>query len=313
MRHARRTTLIPADIDHALKALNVQPTLQPAHPLYKPQFAGVYPTPNDVPAGSQQLYFLKDEEVDLAAYLKSSHVLPAARVKEGRAAGVRWKAHWLAVEGVQPLIPENPISQIGESTRCWQEVSVCAEASCLAESSSTALGGVGGVTASSSAGALMAAAAGGAPAKTTQQILAKAQLSQELQLLFTRITECLVPNPAVHAVVPETTSTAAPTTPATPAASTSSRSEFSQAEKARQAALATLSNDPSLGELLPYLIRWLTENVNNALASKVPQSGKGRSDKSKDARTTTEVGYLLDGVNAVLSNEHLFVEPYVSH
>lgn len=192
-----------------------------------------------------------------------------------------------------------------------------------AESSSTAAG----LPASSSASALLGGTIASASAKATHQILAKAQLSQELQLLFTRITECLVPNPTVHAVIPETPSSV-PATPGTPAAlnsaASSSRSEFSQAEKARQAALATLSNDPSLGELLPYLIRWLTENVNNALTTSASssaaaathqqqQAGKGQRSKGKETtRSTTEIGYLLDGINAVLSNEHLFVEPYVS-
>jgi hypothetical protein len=44
-----------------------------------------------------------DDEIDFSTYLRDP--LPPALVNS---AGVKWKAHWLAVEGVQPAIPENP-------------------------------------------------------------------------------------------------------------------------------------------------------------------------------------------------------------
>lgn len=136
-----------------------------------------------------------------------------------------------------------------------------------------------------------------------QKMLAKAHLSQEMQLLFTRITECLVPNPSLTSVILDESSASSAGTPKHHAPSSSSK--LSSSETARQGALATLSNDPSLAELLPYLIRWLTNNVSNALT---PRSEKGK----EVSRTTTEVSYLLDGINALLTNEHLFIEPYVS-
>jgi transcription initiation factor TFIID subunit 6 len=51
----------------------------------------------------QQLYHIPDEEVDFSTFLKQP--LPAGLAGS---AGAKWKAHWLAVEGVQPAIPENP-------------------------------------------------------------------------------------------------------------------------------------------------------------------------------------------------------------
>jgi transcription initiation factor TFIID subunit 6 len=71
----------------------------------------------------QQLYYLQDEEIDLFTYLREARKHPPtvnvakATVADGQTAaagsggGVRWKAHWLAVEGVQPLIKENPVPE----------------------------------------------------------------------------------------------------------------------------------------------------------------------------------------------------------
>lgn len=94
-------------------ASRCQPILHPPKPLYKPAFRPVYPPETAITASNPQLYYLKDEEIDLATFLKNAHTTPA-RATVGGEAGVRWKSHWLAVEGVQPLIKENPISQISE-------------------------------------------------------------------------------------------------------------------------------------------------------------------------------------------------------
>jgi hypothetical protein len=46
------------------------------------------------------IYFLSDPEVDFARLLAA----PPPGLAGG---GVRWRAHWLAVEGVMPRVPEN--------------------------------------------------------------------------------------------------------------------------------------------------------------------------------------------------------------
>ena len=53
-----------------------------------------------VPQGAPPVYFVEDEEVDFDKVIKEEKiVLPKV---------VSWHAHWLAVEGVQPMVPENP-------------------------------------------------------------------------------------------------------------------------------------------------------------------------------------------------------------
>ncbi|KAH9997030.1 TATA box binding protein associated factor-domain-containing protein [Russula vinacea] len=97
MRHARRTTLTTGDIDRALRVLNIEP-IYGHSPYTTPVFRRALPFPQM--ASGTPVYFLEDEEVDFERVLREEKlVLPP---------NVRWTAHWLAVEGVQPLIPENP-------------------------------------------------------------------------------------------------------------------------------------------------------------------------------------------------------------
>ncbi|KAL7424833.1 histone H4-like TAF Taf6, SAGA complex subunit [Cryptotrichosporon argae] len=101
MVHGKRTTLTSEDVEHAMEALNVEPVLIPPRPLPLPAFQ-----PVSVPSTSahtQQIYHTPDDEIDFATYLKEP--LPPGLAAS---AGVKWKAHWLAVEGVQPAIQENP-------------------------------------------------------------------------------------------------------------------------------------------------------------------------------------------------------------
>lgn len=81
--------------------LTCKPVLVPARPLPQQSFEAVtIPTSATT---SQQVYHVPDDEIDFATYLQRP--LPAG---VQNSAGVKWKAHWLAVEGVQPAIPENP-------------------------------------------------------------------------------------------------------------------------------------------------------------------------------------------------------------
>jgi transcription initiation factor TFIID subunit 6 len=264
-----------------------QPLLHPPYPLHKPSFVPVYTDgtqPSAGPSTQPQLYFLRDEEIDLVSYLKGVH--PAAgsttvngrhvnlggTARKGKGAGVRWKAHWLAVEGVQPLIKENPISQIQEDR----------SGTAAATGSSSAAAGTG--NASTSATRKRKLQASVAAAKT--------HLSQELLLFFTRITEALIPNPAMAA-----TRAVAPTNDAT---EQKPEVELTEPERSRLAALSTLAGDPSLSDLLPYLVRWLSEMIMVSISG------------GTEGRTTAELGYLLDGMQALITNPALFIEPYVS-
>lgn len=244
MRHGRRTTLSTSDIDQALRVLNIEPLY--GHSSHNPpSFRRALPFPQLPAAGP--VYFVEDEEIDFDRALREEKItLPK---------GVNWTAHWLAVEGVQPLIPENPPAipkdQDAETTK----------------------------TPPLTNGFLPTPPSQNRPTtkkqqhqqhqQQQQQLLVKQVLSRELQLYYTRLTTSLLP----------------PT------------GEFIK----RTAALASLRNDAGLQALLPYLIRWVGEGVVSALREGGQTENDGR---------VLEV--LLDVVSAILDNNTLFVEPYVS-
>ena len=225
MRHARRTTLTTGDIDRALRVLNIEP-LYGHSPYTTPVFRRAAPFPQLASVGP--VYFVEDEEVDFERVLREEKlVLPPS---------VRWTAHWLAVEGVQPLIPENPPAVPRDDP---------------------SLNAPGAAASDKRAG--------------QQAALVKQVLSRELQLYYDRLT---------LSILPSASGTADPTK--------------------RTAALASFRHDAGLQPLLPYLVRWVGENVVSVLHDGTQDDASGR---------TLEV--LLGVVSALLENATLFVEPYV--
>lgn len=93
MKHSKRTTLLPCDIENALKALNIEP-------LYSPHPATSIPSYRRVATPAGPVFALEDKEIDFEKALRE----PLPRLSKGPS----YTAHWLAIEGVQPLIPQNP-------------------------------------------------------------------------------------------------------------------------------------------------------------------------------------------------------------
>ena len=242
MRHARRTTMTTSDIDQALRVLNIEPLY--GHSAHNPPtFRRALPFPQLPSAGP--VYFVEDEEIDFDRVLREEKItLPK---------GVSWTAHWLAIEGVQPLIPENPPA----IPRDLPEAET-------APKSPPQKSNLGFPPTPPSPGRTTAK-----KQQQQQQQLVKQVLSRELQLYYTRLTSSLLP-------------------------------PSSDASK-RTAALASLQNDAGLQALLPYLIRWIGEGVVSALkeGGQTEQDGK-----------VLEV--LMDVISAIMENNTLFVEPYVS-
>ncbi|KAF2769784.1 DUF1546-domain-containing protein [Teratosphaeria nubilosa] len=93
MRHAKRTTLTTQDISQALRLLDVEPLYgyESTRPLRFGE-ASIGP--------GQPLWYVEDEEVDFEKLINA----PLPKVPRE----IAFTAHWLAVEGVQPSIPQNP-------------------------------------------------------------------------------------------------------------------------------------------------------------------------------------------------------------
>ncbi|GAA5931769.1 TATA-binding protein-associated factor TAF6 [Sporobolomyces koalae] len=147
MRHSRRTRLKVEDVDHALKVRNLEPlwgfTSGTQHLPFKKTVTA-----------SGTVYHVEDEEVDLTKIIKPE--LPAVP------RDISFTAHWLAIEGVQPLIKENPTP---------------AELAKFAPRASTA--------------SLISSASSSQHPNSSITPLVKHVLSRELQLYFTRLTEAL--------------------------------------------------------------------------------------------------------------------------
>ncbi|KAF8963013.1 transcription initiation factor TFIID complex 60 kDa subunit [Flammula alnicola] len=231
MRHGRRTMMTTADVDQALRVLNIEPLY--GHSPYNPTtFRRALPFPQ-VPAAGP-VYFPEDEEIDFDRVLREEKIaLPK---------GVGWTAHWLAVEGVQPLIPENPPAiprdTDGDATAKGELLKVNG-VSPMVNGSGLPLGPTGNLP----PGTKKPATGQQANLQQSQQIV-KQVLSRELQLYYARLTSSLLP----------------PT------------SDFSK----RTAALASLRSDAGLQSLLPYLVRWVGEGVVSVLKEESPSESEGK-------------------------------------
>ncbi len=100
--HRRRSPLSASDVDDALR-------MEGMEPLY-----GLSAGKQHVPfrfasGGGRELHFSEEREVDL------SELTSAPMPKIPLAPTLR--AHWLAIEGVQPSIPENPPAQSKDQVR----------------------------------------------------------------------------------------------------------------------------------------------------------------------------------------------------
>ena len=92
MRHSKRRRMKCSDLDCAMRAKNVEP-------LYGLESAEFSPFKHTT-GGSKEYFYTEDKELELNDLISAP--LPALPVD------ATLRAHWLAVEGVQPAIPENP-------------------------------------------------------------------------------------------------------------------------------------------------------------------------------------------------------------
>lgn len=217
MRHSKRKLLTTSDISHALRVLNIEPlygydTSQP--PVFKEALFG---------AAGQTLYYLDEAEFEFEKLINQE--LP--RVPRQ----ATFTAHWLAIEGVQPTVPQNPSAT---EIKSLPPISRGAISSLLSND-----------LLSSAADAPNGAGSGqGEDGKDIRlkkkdkdieiKPLVKHVLSKELKLYFDKVVEVLV-------------------------------SSDPERESLREAALSSLRTDPGLHQLVPYFVQFVAEQITNQL------------------------------------------------
>ncbi|EDO19448.1 hypothetical protein Kpol_1002p96 [Vanderwaltozyma polyspora DSM 70294] len=224
-RHSKRDILTTDDISKALRALNVEPL----YGYHDGSAINKNISFNKVNAsGGQSIYYLNDEEVDFDKLINNT--LPQVpRLPT-------FTTHWLAVEGVQPAIAQNPnlndirISQppivrgaivTALNDNSLQASSSSAESISLSEDKN-----------SSRSSAVK-------PGHNTEvKPLLKHVLSKELQIYFNKVVAAL----------------------------TSTDTSDPNAQYMKAAALSSLKTDSGLHQLVPYFIQFIAEQITHHLS-----------------------------------------------
>ncbi|EST08032.1 protein of unknown function DUF1546 [Kalmanozyma brasiliensis GHG001] len=335
MRHSKRDQLKTTDIDAALRARNIEPIYG-----FLPSSSGrsganstsrytAGPTFRRVQTASGvPLHYVEDEEIDFDKILE-------AGPKIGIGRGVGWGAHWLAIEGVQPAVPQNP--------------------SPIAIAEAKGISGFMGPTSTQPIAAAPAAKAvtvAGGDGQAIAKPLVKHILSRELQLYYERLTKSIVSPPpeadedlddeveeqpapkAPVATIPiaqdqdvNMDSAGSPkdqivTPPRPTVALAKPLKAFAQkgsGNHVRDAALASLRGDPGLHQLVPYLIQFVGSKVIEILRSPSQDDAADAESAATAVRESRQIStadnhmlsVLLSTMHAILANPHIFVEPYL--
>ncbi|KAF9582783.1 hypothetical protein BGW38_010763 [Lunasporangiospora selenospora] len=274
MRHGKRTKLTVDDINNALRVRNVEPlygfnSTDPTR--FKKTLVGTPAT------GTTDIFYVEDEELDFETILSSP--LPKVPLD------ISYTAHWLAIEGVQPAIVQNPTPidakidifnkriKLDPAATTQPVVPGIKSVSGNQSSPTNASGaGVGGSSAAGGSGASGSGSGGnrnagsdGANGASSNgsgaeiKPLVKHVLSKELQLYYERITSAVL----------------------------------SSDEVLRATAISSLQNDPGLHQLLPYFVQLVAEKV------------------TQNTRNMSVLESMMSTVRALLDNDNLFIEPYL--
>ena len=264
VRNSRRKCLTTSDIDNSLRVQNVEPLYGFSSSSFIPfRFAS---------GGGREIFFNEDPDIDLEELINQT--LPKIPV------AVTLKTHWLAIEGVQPAIPENP-PPIGKDKQLKETVEPPGKAKHVNEidmqnvgqsaeqKSSSSMKEKSGKQDSKSAEKKKTevdskkTAVSDSEKQETQKFkpLVTHELSVEQQLYYKEITEACV----------------------------------GSNEQKRTEALHSLSSDPGLYQLLPRFTTFIAEGVKINVAQ----------------HNLALLIYLLRMIKALMENSTLYLEKYL--
>lgn len=214
MRHSKRKLLMTGDISNALKVLNIEPLYgydNSQQLAFKEALVG---------AGGQTLYYIDDHEVEFEKLIN----LELPKVPRQ----TTFTAHWLAIEGVQPMIPQNPLPS---EIKNLPPIIRGATSSILGND---ILSGASDANKDAANNVVGKDKKNANDKETEIKPLVKHVLSKELKLYFDKVVDVLI-------------------------------SSDPEKETLKYAALNSLKNDPGLHQLVPYFIQFVSEQITNQL------------------------------------------------
>ncbi|CCF55885.1 hypothetical protein KAFR_0A04500 [Kazachstania africana CBS 2517] len=225
-RHSKTEVLTTGDVAKALKVLNVEP-LYGYHDNLSFDKNVSYTKVHT--SGGQSVYYLNEEEVDFDKLINE----PLPQVPRLP----NFSTHWLAIEGVQPAIVENPNlleirSSIPPTTRG-------AIVTALNDNSLQTASGSSSSALTLQEDKISQPLSSVKPGQNTEvKPLVKHVLSKELQIYFNKVISAL----------------------------TSKDQEDVNAQHMRTAALTSLRTDNGLHQLVPYFIQFIAEQITHNLS-----------------------------------------------
>ena len=287
-RHSKTDILTTEDVSKALRVLNVEP-LYGYHDNSSLNKDVKFKKVN-VPGG-QSVYYLDEEEVDFDKLINQPlpHVprLPT------------FTTHWLAIEGVQPAIQQNP--NLNEIRATIPPVIRGAIVTSLNENSIQ-------IASSSSNGTETGEAGGGSrplslvkPGQNTEvRPLVKHILSKELQIYFDKVIGALfhradetTSEPNSGAVTHNLDGTGGTVQRSAPSNQPPTEEELEEQQRLKNAALTSLKSDTGFHQLVPYFIQFIAEQITHNLSN-------------LELLTT-----VLEMIYALLNNPSIFLDPYI--
>eukprot|EP00762_Andalucia_godoyi_P002623 ANDGO_03311.mRNA.1 Transcription initiation factor TFIID subunit 6 len=340
MRASKRRVLLPADISSAIRAKNVDPLTTPDFTarerigIDKPAFQTLGSATASAPPTVQSkndrtkiasvrhygdfirvpgttgggLFYVEDPIVPLSSSL-------TVRVPPSMNRKITVASHWLAVEGVQPRIPQNPSAaslQSFANSNTLQESSMVAGASAVSASTSAGPGASGSVsTASAVAGGRNTPGRRGSRRSqaanptsvsangTASQGSASGPNAEDRIVIKARVGDVLSVEHRqwLEAVFK--------------ALADSVASSGKDAEEARTAALHAVATAEGVAPALPYLVRNIVETVQLSLSFfGQTMVANGASNPSMTVRLA-QLQNALGLIRSVCSNQSLAVELYL--
>ncbi|CAO1628089.1 unnamed protein product [Sympodiomycopsis kandeliae] len=300
MKHGKRDKLTTEDVKRALEVKGMEPVygFLPGSSSDSDSSLGTMRQPHfrRTMTSTGIVYHVEEEEIDLEQAAK--RISASNRSIPVRKGGVGWKAHWLAIEGVQPLIPENPSPQEiaavirqERGARQTDDGNAAADVASLLAAGTTATTTSGAIAPAPAPGTSGGKTANGRSSSTINaqsQPLVKHILSRELQVYYQRLTEAIL-----HGVQNDTDS--------------GSAAEIS--DSTSLAALSSLRSDPGLHQLVPYLAQWVSSNITTALA--INQDDTASVDRQAIETRHHLLQRMISSIEALLLNQHIGIETYI--